>query len=230
MFSRNDLSAIEPWISSMGRGKAVSDSARRNLPIILGLILVLAIGGGGALFYILTIDNSLTAEIRGACPSEGTGAILETDFGNIVITFIPQVAPCHVANFITLANEGFYDGTAFHRVIPGFMVQGGDPNTKDEDRNNDGIGGPGYVINAEFSAISHRRGIVSMARGDAPNSAGSQFFIVVSDALFLDGQYSVFAEVVEGMDIVDRMVGVEKDSNDNPLERIGLIRITIIGA
>ncbi|MCZ6648151.1 MAG: peptidylprolyl isomerase [Nitrososphaerales archaeon] len=168
--------------------------------------------------------------MRGACPSEGTGAILETDFGNIVITFIPQVAPCHVANFITLANEGFYDGTAFHRVIPGFMVQGGDPNTKDEDRSNDGIGGPGYVINAEFSAISHRRGIVSMARGDAPNSAGSQFFIVVSDALFLDGQYSVFAEVVEGMDIVDRMVGVEKDSNDNPLERIGLIRITIIGA
>jgi len=110
------------------------------------------------------------------------------------------------------------------------MVQGGDPNTKDEDRSNDGIGGPGYVINAEFSALPHRRGIVSMARGDEPNSAGSQFFIVVSDALFLDGQYSAFAEVVEGMDIVDRMVGVEKDSNDNPLERIGLIRITIIGA
>ena len=214
----------------MGRGKAVSNSAKRNLPIILGLIVMIAIGGGAALFYILTSDNSLSDESRGACRSEGTGAIIETDFGNIVINFIPQVAPCHVANFVTLANEGFYNGTSFHRVIPGFMIQGGDPNTKDEDRSNDGLGGPGYQIDAEFSALAHRRGIVSMARGDGPNTAGSQFFIVVSDALFLDGQYSIFAEVVGGMDIVDRMVNVETDSNDNPLERIGIIKITIIRA
>jgi peptidyl-prolyl cis-trans isomerase B (cyclophilin B) len=214
----------------MAQGK-VSNLAKRNLPIILGLIVVIAIGGGAIVFYSLTSDNSADDFIPGACAIEGTGAILETNFGDIVISFIPRVAPCHIANFVTLANEGFYDGTSFHRVIPGFMVQGGDPNTRDEDRNNDGLGGPGYEIQAEFSGISHTRGIVSMARSaEGPDTAGSQFFIVVGNAPFLDGQYSVFGEVVEGMDVVDLIVSVETDSNDNPLERIWLNKVTIIDA
>ena len=155
-------------------------------------------------------------------------AIIETDFGNIVLRLFPQTAPGHVDNFIKLAKEGFYDGTAFHRVIPGFMIQGGDPNTKDEDRGNDGQGGPGFNIKAEFSNIPHRRGILSMARSPSgPDTAGSQFFIVVSDSLFLDGQYSVFGEVIEGMDVVDRIVNAPTDGNDNPIDRIVIKTIRI---
>lgn len=156
-------------------------------------------------------------------------AIIETEFGNIVLRLFPQTAPGHVENFIKLAKEGFYDGTTFHRVIPGFMIQGGDPNTKDEDRSNDGQGGPGFNIKAEFSNTPHRRGILSMARSPSgPDTAGSQFFIVVSDSLFLDGQYSVFGEVIEGMDVVDRIVNVPTDGNDNPIDRIVIRKITIV--
>ncbi len=155
-------------------------------------------------------------------------ATIETDFGNIVLRLFPQMAPGHVENFIKLAREGFYDGTTFHRVIPGFMIQGGDPNTKDEDRSNDGQGGPGYSVKAEFSNTPHRRGILSMARSPSgPDTAGSQFFIVVSDSLFLDGQYSVFGEVIEGMDVVDRIVNAPTDGNDNPIDRIVIKTIRI---
>ena len=158
-------------------------------------------------------------------------ATIETDFGNIVLRLFPQTAPGHVENFIKLAKEGFYDGTAFHRVIPGFMIQGGDPNTKDEDRSNDGQGGPGFNIKAEFSNTPHRRGILSMARSPSgPDTAGSQFFIVVSDSLFLDGQYSVFGEVIEGMDVVDRIVNAPTDGNDNPIDRIVIKTIRISSA
>jgi peptidyl-prolyl cis-trans isomerase B (cyclophilin B) len=155
-------------------------------------------------------------------------ATIETEFGNIVLKLSPQTAPGHVENFIKLAREGFYDGTTFHRVIPGFMIQGGDPNTKDEDRSNDGQGGPGYELKAEFSNTQHKRGILSMARSPAgPDTAGSQFFIVVTDSLFLDGQYSVFGEVVEGMDVVDRIVNVATDGNDNPIDRVVITSIRI---
>ena len=153
-------------------------------------------------------------------------AIIETKYGNIVIELLPDVAPKHVENFIKLSKDGFYDGTTFHRVIPGFMIQGGDPNSKDNDRSNDGMGGPGYTINAEFSEISHKRGILSMARSNDPNSAGSQFFIVVKDSGQLDRQYTVFGRVIEGMDVADKIVSVEKDGNDNPLEKVEMkIRI-----
>ena len=153
-------------------------------------------------------------------------AIIETKYGNIVIELLPDVAPKHVEGFIKLSKDGFYDGTTFHRVIPGFMIQGGDPNSKDNDRSNDGMGGPGYTINAEFSEISHKRGILSMARSNDPNSAGSQFFIVVKDSDFLDRQYTVFGRVIEGMDVADKIVSVEKDGNDNPLEKVEMkIRI-----
>lgn len=147
-------------------------------------------------------------------------AIIETKYGNIVIELLPDVAPKHVENFIKLSKDGFYDGTTFHRVIPGFMIQGGDPNSKDNDRSNDGMGGPGYTINAEFNEISHKRGILSMARSNDPNSAGSQFFIVVKDSTQLDRQYTVFGRVTEGMDVADKIVSVERDGNDNPLEKV----------
>jgi len=147
-------------------------------------------------------------------------ATIETKFGNIELRFLPEIAPEHVENFLTLAKSGFYDGTIFHRVIPGFMIQGGDPNTKGVDKSKYGQGGPGHKVKAEFNRRSHVRGIVSMARSGHPDSAGSQFFIVVNDSLFLDGKYTVFAEVVSGMKIVDKIVSQKRDGRDNPLERI----------
>ena len=149
-----------------------------------------------------------------------TRAIIETKFGNIELKFFPEVAPNHVNNFIELAKKGFYDGTTFHRVIPGFMIQGGDPNTRDADKSRHGMGGPGHQIKAEFSEKPHKRGILSMARAANPDSAGSQFFICVKDSPFLDRQYTVFGEAVSGMDVVDKIVSQPRDPRDNPNERI----------
>ena len=139
--------------------------------------------------------------------------------GDIVLRFFPDVAPGHVNNFVKLSNEGFYNGTTFHRVIPGFMIQGGDPNSKQADRSSHGMGGPGYKVKAEFNGKSHNRGIVSMARANDPDSAGSQFFICVANAHFLDRQYTVFGEVVSGMDVADTIVSMKRDAQDNPLDR-----------
>src|SRR5512139_3536565 len=149
-----------------------------------------------------------------------TKAVIETKFGNIELKFFPDVAPGHVNNFIELAKKGFYDGTTFHRVIPGFMIQGGDPNTKNPDKSRHGMGGPGYTVKAEFNAMPHKKGTLSMARAASPDSAGSQFFICVADSPFLDRQYTVFGEVVSGMDVVDKIVNQPRDPNDNPNERI----------
>lgn len=137
-----------------------------------------------------------------------TRVMLVTGFGNIVIGFRPDKAPNHVKNFVKLAQSGFYDGTKFHRIIPGFMVQGGCPNTKEGATGQPGTGGPGYTIDAEFNDIKHVRGVVSMARTSDPNSAGSQFFIMHGDAPHLDGQYTAFGKVEEGMDVVDRIAAV----------------------
>jgi len=149
-----------------------------------------------------------------------TSAVIETKFGNITLKFFPDVAPGHVKNFIDLAKKGFYDGTTFHRVIPGFMIQGGDPNSKNPDKRTHGLGGPGYTIKAEFNDRPHKRGTLSMARAANPDSAGSQFFICVKDSPFLDRQYTVFGEVVSGMDVVDKIVSQPRDRNDNPDDRI----------
>jgi peptidyl-prolyl cis-trans isomerase B (cyclophilin B) len=149
-----------------------------------------------------------------------TNAIIETRFGNIEFKFFPDVAPNHVSNIIELAKKGFYDGTTFHRVIPRFMIQGGDPNSKNPDRSKHGMGGPGFTMKAEFNDKPHKRGILSMARAAQPDSAGSQFFICVADSYFLDKQYTVFGEVKSGMDVVDKIVSQQRDKNDNPLERI----------
>lgn len=140
--------------------------------------------------------------------------------GDIVLGFYPEVAPNHVKNFIKLAKDKFYDGCTFHRVIPGFMIQGGDPNSKNLDRSQHGMGGPGHHVNAEFNSKPHKRGVVSMARSNDPNSAGSQFFICVADSNFLDWKYTAFGEVISGMDVADSIVNVKRDGRDNPLERI----------
>ncbi len=153
-------------------------------------------------------------------------AVIETKYGNIEVEFFSDKAPGHVKNFKTLAKTGFYDGTLFHRVIPGFMVQGGDPNSKSADRDRHGTGGPGYSIKAEFNDTKHQRGVLSMARSQDPNSAGSQFFIVVRDSNFLDGQYTAFGRVIKGMDVADKIVGAARDPRDNPVESIAM-KITI---
>ena len=153
-------------------------------------------------------------------------AVIETSLGNIEFEFLEDKAPGHVKNFKDLANDEFYDGTIFHRVIPGFMAQGGDPNTKSDDRSTHGMGGPGHTIKAEFNDESHDRGVVSMARSQDPDSAGSQFFIVMKDSGFLDGQYTAFGRVTSGMDVADKIVDSSRDSNDNPLERIEM-KVTI---
>ena len=148
-------------------------------------------------------------------------AILKTKFGEMEIVLFPELAPKHVESFVNLSKKGFYNGTIFHRVIPGFMIQGGDPYTKDPSkRNRYGTGGPGYTLPAEFSKVAHERGIVSAARTADPNSAGSQFFIMVDKAPHLDGQYTVFGEVIKGMEVADMIVKQPRDPRDAPLERI----------
>ena len=149
-----------------------------------------------------------------------TTAIIETKFGTMELHFFPEVAPNHVNNFIELAKRGFYDGTLFHRVIPNFMIQGGDPNSKDSDRSKHGSGGPGYALKAEFNNKPHKRGTLSMARAQNPDSAGSQFFICVADAPSLNQKYTVFGEVTSGMEVADKIVSQPRDARDNPLERI----------
>ena len=143
---------------------------------------------------------------------------IETDYGTIEIAFYPEKAPKHVEAIKKLANEGFYDGIRFHRVIPNFMIQGGDPTSKDPTKRHlHGTGGPGFSIEAEFNDVSHKRGICSMARSQHPDSAGSQFFICVADCPFLDGQYTVWGNVVDGMDVADKIVALQRDHNDNPI-------------
>ena len=180
-----------------------------------------------AVFLLLVFTALSSAEVRqkSFTPEEvkkmsETKAVIETKFGNIEIKFFPEVAPNHVSNFIELAKKGFYDGTCFHRVIPGFMIQGGDPNSKDPDRSKHGTGGPGYTVKAEFSDKPHKRGILSMARSQHPDSAGSQFFICVADAPFLNKKYTVFGEVTSGMEVADKIVSQPRDKMDNPIERI----------
>jgi len=156
-----------------------------------------------------------------------TDVIIKTDFGSIKFSLLPDIAPETVRNFLELAKSGFYNGTLFHRVIPGFMIQGGDPNTKNPDKSIWGQGGPGYNLKAEFSPRSHLRGIVSMARATDPDSAGSQFFIVTSDSTFLDKQYTVFGEVVDGMEVADKIVNLPRDGNDCPKQEAKMLEVTI---
>ncbi|MCA9462192.1 MAG: peptidylprolyl isomerase [Nitrospira sp.] len=161
------------------------------------------------------------AEADKDAESKAPRAILKTKFGEMEIVLFPDLAPKHVESFVKLAKSGFFNGTIFHRVIPGFMIQGGDPLTKDpSNRSRYGTGGPGYTLPAEFSRVPHEKGILSAARTADPNSAGSQFFIMVDKAPHLDGQYTIFGEVVKGVEIADTIVNQPRDLRDNPLERI----------
>ena len=154
-------------------------------------------------------------------------AIVNTNLGNIQFELLSDIAPETVRNFIKLAKSGFYDGTLFHRVIPKFMIQGGDPNTKESDKSTWGTGGPGYNMKAEFNSRSHLRGIVSMARSSDPDSAGSQFFIVTSDSTFLDREYTVFGQVADGMEVADKIVNLPRDGNDCPQQEAKMLQVTI---
>lgn len=150
---------------------------------------------------------------------------IETTQGTIQAELYPETAPNTVHNFLSLIQKGFYDGTIFHRVIPGFMIQGGDPEGS-------GMGGPGYSIRGEFSGngfqndLKHSRGVLSMARAMNPNSAGSQFFIMVEDAPHLDGQYASFGKVISGLEVCDKIVSSRRNYNDRPLEEQKMIRVT----
>jgi len=168
------------------------------------------------------------------CSKDQKVAVISTKFGDMVVEFFPDVAPMHVENFQILAEEGYYNGTTFHRVIPGFMIQGGDPNSKDLDRMNDGTGGragkffgigrendpESWTVPAEFNDTPHQRGTLSMARSQNIDSGSSQFFICHDNAPFLDGQYTVFGQLISGIEVVDQIVNSERDPRDNPLDRV----------
>ena len=169
-----------------------------------------------------------------SCSKDQKVAVISTKFGDMVVEFFPDVAPKHVENFQILAEEGYYNGTTFHRVIPGFMIQGGDPNSKDLDRMNDGTGGragkffgigrendpESWTVPAEFNDTPHQRGTLSMARSQNIDSGSSQFFICHDNASFLDGQYTVFGQLISGIEVVDQIVNLERDPRDNPIDRV----------
>jgi len=161
-------------------------------------------------------------------------AVISTKYGDMIVEFYPDVAPMHVESFAALANEKYFDGTTFHRVIPDFVIQGGDPNSKLENRSLHGTGGRAgkffgigdendsstWLIPQEFNSIAHEKGVLSMARTNDPNSASSQFFVCHGDPSFLDNNYTVFGKVIQGLEVIDSIANVEKDMNDNPLEKI----------
>jgi cyclophilin family peptidyl-prolyl cis-trans isomerase len=191
--------------------------------ILIGFFLILGVSSGFAEVKQTTYTKKEIAKMA------ESRAVIETKFGNMELKFFPDVAPNHVNNFIELSKKGFYDGTTFHRVIPGFMIQGGDPNSKNPDKSQHGMGGPGHTVKAEFNEKPHKRGILSMARSGHPDSAGSQFFICVADSPFLNRQYTVFGEVVSGMEVADKIVSQPRDRRDNPNERIEM-KIRIVEA
>ena len=166
-----------------------------------------------------------------ATPNQKEVAVITTSEGTMVAEFWPEVAPKTVENFKKLAREGFYDGTAFHRVIKGFMIQGGDPLTKDESKQARwGTGDPGYKIKAEFNEKSHTRGVLSMARSQDPDSAGSQFFICHGDPKFLDRQYTGFGKLIKGDDVLEKIATTPTTTPDRPLKRMNVESIKIVPA
>lgn len=196
-------------------------STRQTGVMAMTLLLGAILGSG----FALTADRAAAADSKKPAPR----AIIKTKYGEIELKFFPELAPKHVENFVKLAKDGFYNGTIFHRVIPGFMIQGGDPNSKDANKKETyGMGGPGYTVKAEFNDTPHTRGILSAARqGGKVDTAGSQFFIVVEDSRFLDRQYTAFGEVTKGLGVADKIVNLPRDSHDLPNERVE-ITVTIV--
>ncbi|HTX67194.1 MAG TPA: peptidylprolyl isomerase [Opitutaceae bacterium] len=165
-------------------------------------------------------------------PAPAEHAVIKTSYGEMTVAFWSDVAPKTVENFKKLAREGFYDGTAFHRIIKGFMIQGGCPNTKAGAKGMPGTGGPGWNVKAEFNDKAHVRGVLSMARAADPHSAGSQFFICHADARFLDKQYTAFGQLVKGLDVLDRIAGVPCSGSERstPVERVALESVRLVPA
>jgi peptidyl-prolyl cis-trans isomerase B (cyclophilin B) len=162
-------------------------------------------------------------------------AVLKTSYGEITLAFWPDVAPKTVENFKKLAREGFYDGTAFHRIIKGFMIQGGCPNTKAGESGMPGTGGPGWKVKAEFNEKAHVRGVISMARSQHPDSAGSQFFLVHGDARFLDRQYTAFGQIIKGDEVLEQLANVPVKGSfggekSTPIDRVALESVKIVPA
>lgn len=220
-------------IVSSSRNFIISGEALTKVSILTAAILaVSAVLSGGK---VSAADDTQLSQFRSTPPKPAVSkwapptmadvgdsnevAVISTPKGEIVVEFYPKIAPMHVANFKKLAKAGFYDGTTFHRVVPGFVIQGGDPNSKDSDHSNDGMGGPGYSVKAEFSEVLHEKGILSMARSSDPNSAGSQFFICLGRTPHLDNKYTVFGKVIKGIDVVDA-IGKQKRDPSNPQDRV----------
>ena len=189
-------------------------SILRQLMMVIGVCTVVTASGS-------FVPAGAAAEEPSNADTKAPHVLIKTKFGEMEAVLFPDLAPKHVESFLKLAKSGFYNGTLFHRIIPGFMIQGGDPLTKDPaNRSRYGTGGPGYTVPAEFNRVIHEKGILSAARTADPNSAGSQFFIMVDKAPHLDNQYTVFGEVVKGIEVVDTIVSQPRDLKDNPLERI----------
>ncbi|MCH8328543.1 MAG: peptidylprolyl isomerase [Candidatus Marinimicrobia bacterium] len=157
-------------------------------------------------------------------------AVIETNAGTMIFRFYTDIAPIHANNFKRLANFGFYDGTTFHRVIPGFVIQGGDINSRDANRSNDGTGSPGYSIQAEFNPQPHVKGSLAMARSRNPNSAGSQFYIVLGRQPQLDDEYTVFGELIKGMEVMEAIAGATTDAADNPITPQRMLKVRVAPA
>jgi peptidyl-prolyl cis-trans isomerase B (cyclophilin B) len=183
--------------------------------------------------FVATIQSPAACAADEAKPSDQV-AVIKTAAGEMVAEFWPDVAPKTVENFVTLAKKGFYDGTAFHRIVKGFMIQGGDPKTKDAALEAEwGTGDPGYKIKAEFNAKKHERGVLSMARGGDPNSAGCQFFICLDAAPFLDGKYTTFGKLIKGEDVLLKLGETPVGPSGNgeiskPQQRVGVESIKIV--
>lgn len=212
----------------------------KHLAVLIGILLIISGCGNGNNEQKKNQNNNSGQQQGQAEEVEYSNASLElleankhpevtiemSNGGIIKIELYPEIAPNSVSNFVSLVQEGFYDGVMFHRVIPGFMIQGGDPTGT-------GSGGPGYAIKGEFSKnrfdnpMVHARGVISMARSNSMDSAGSQFFIMQADAPHLDGLYAAFGAVTEGMDVVDEIVSQERDAKDKPLDPLIMTKVTV---
>ncbi|AYV66480.1 MULTISPECIES: peptidylprolyl isomerase [Niallia] len=204
----------------------MSRKQRGGIVFFLSLVLLLLLSGCGTTKSEPSNEEN-TTQAKVISPDDyPIVTITMEDNSTITLELYPDKAPNTVNNFVSLVNKGFYDGLIFHRIIPDFMIQGGDPN-------GNGTGGPGYSIKGEFSEngfendLKHERGVISMARSQLPDSAGSQFFIMVADAPHLDGEYAPFGKVIEGMDVVDKIVSSKRDKNDKPVEEIKMKQVTV---
>jgi len=217
------------------------ESMKKRMTLYVGVLLVLGVVGAGGWFMmgnnggneesVNTEENvkdiSDLVEITQIPVENNKIAVLQTNQGTIKIRLFEDGAPKTVENFVKLASEGFYDGVKFHRVIKDFMIQSGDPNSKDDDWSNDGTGGPGYTFDDEQNEYKNIRGRISMANS-GPNTNGSQFFIITADATpWLDGKHTVFGEIIEGLDVMDTIENVAVNGNDHPLEDMTIEKVSI---